>query len=105
MNQPKFIPAIMFFAVSILTNCSQPMENLHSINVFAYTEGSGDTFGYRIPAMVTTGKGTVLAFAKRRQGLHDHAQNDIVLRRSSLIMEKPRFIHVKLSLMAMLTVV
>ena len=43
----------------------------------------GEKYGYRIPAVVVSKKGTVLAFAERRHGLHDHAQNDIVLRRSS----------------------
>ena len=32
--------------------------------------------------MITSQKGTLLAFAERRHGLHDHAQNDIVLKRS-----------------------
>jgi Neuraminidase (sialidase) len=41
-----------------------------------------DKFGYRIPALTTTKKGTLLAFAERRHGMHDHAQNDIILRRS-----------------------
>ena len=39
-------------------------------------------YGYRIPSLLTTSKGTMLAFAERRLGFHDHAQNDIVLRRS-----------------------
>lgn len=40
-------------------------------------------YGYRIPSLLTTAKGTVIAFSERRLGLHDHAQNDIVLKRSS----------------------
>lgn len=40
-------------------------------------------FGYRIPSLLVTQKGTVLAFSERRLGLHDHAQNDIVLKRST----------------------
>ena len=40
------------------------------------------TFGYRIPSLLVTQRGTILAFSERRLGLHDHAQNDIVLRRS-----------------------
>jgi sialidase-1 len=43
----------------------------------------GERYGYRIPAVVVSQKGTIMAFAERRIGLHDHAQNDIVLRRSS----------------------
>lgn len=39
-------------------------------------------FGYRIPSLLVTQQGTVLAFSERRLGLHDHAQNDIVLKRS-----------------------
>ena len=40
-------------------------------------------FGYRIPSLIVTKKGSILAFSERRLGLHDHAQNDIVLRRST----------------------
>ncbi len=36
----------------------------------------------RIPALVTTQAGTVLAFAEGRQQNRDHAENDIVLKRS-----------------------
>ncbi len=61
---------------------SQPVEPLRTATVFEYTTAADDTFGYRIPALVTAGNGTLLAFAERRMGLHDHAQNDIVLRRS-----------------------
>ncbi|MDB4289288.1 glycoside hydrolase [bacterium] len=39
-------------------------------------------YGYRIPSLLTTQGGTVLAFCERRLGLHDHAQNDIVVKRS-----------------------
>lgn len=39
--------------------------------------------GYRIPALTVTRGGTVLAFCERRVGLHDHGENDIVLRRST----------------------
>ncbi len=39
-------------------------------------------YGYRIPSLLVTQKGSVLAFAERRIGLDDHAQNDIVLKRS-----------------------
>jgi hypothetical protein len=41
------------------------------------------TYGYRIPSLLVTKKGSILAFTERRLGLHDHAQNDIVLRRST----------------------
>ena len=51
--------------------------------VFSLEEINGVTYGYRIPSLLTTSSGTILAFAERRVGLHDHAQNDIVLRRST----------------------
>ncbi len=41
-----------------------------------------EKFGYRIPSLLVTDKGTTIAFTERRLGLHDHAQNDIVLKRS-----------------------
>ena len=41
------------------------------------------TTGYRIPSLVTAKNGDLLAICERRVGLHDHAQNDIVLRRST----------------------
>ena len=53
------------------------------IAVFSIEEVDGITFGYRIPSLLTTASGTILAFAERRVGLHDHAQNDIVLKRST----------------------
>lgn len=40
-------------------------------------------YGYRIPSLLVTKKGSILAFSERRLGLHDHAQNDIVLKRST----------------------
>jgi len=47
-----------------------------------FVKGEGLCPAYRIPSVVVTTKGTVLAFAEGRQTLHDHAENDIVLRRS-----------------------
>ncbi|NOY82413.1 MAG: exo-alpha-sialidase [Kiritimatiellaeota bacterium] len=38
---------------------------------------------YRIPAVVTTKKGVLLAFCEGRAAMNDHAQNDIVLKRST----------------------
>ncbi len=47
-----------------------------------FVGGLEDYPEYRIPAMVTTQKGTLLAFAEGRQTLSDHAENKIVLKRS-----------------------
>lgn len=38
---------------------------------------------FRIPSVVVTQKGTVLAFAEGRKSMADQAQNDIVLKRST----------------------
>ncbi len=38
---------------------------------------------YRIPSIVTTKKGVLLAFCEGRAAMNDHAQNDIVLKRST----------------------
>ncbi|KUN05224.1 alpha-sialidase [Streptomyces yokosukanensis] len=49
-----------------------------------YVSGQGGYATYRIPAVVTTRHGTVLAFAEgRRNGVDDTGDIDVVLRRSS----------------------
>ncbi|GAA3806362.1 sialidase family protein [Streptomyces chiangmaiensis] len=54
------------------------------ISSVPYTAGKGGYGTYRIPAVVTTRKGTVLAFAEgRRKGAGDSGAIDVVLRRSS----------------------
>ena len=54
---------------------------LHSAVVFEHD--AKEHYDYRIPALIVAKDGTLLAFCERRVGLHDHGQNDIVLRRSS----------------------
>lgn len=48
--------------------------------VFARAEVEGR--GFRIPATVQTKSGRLLAFCEQRVGLHDHAQNDMVMKSS-----------------------
>src|SRR5947209_1938475 len=38
---------------------------------------------YRIPALITTKSGSLLAFCEGRASLRDHAENDIVMKRST----------------------
>jgi sialidase-1 len=38
---------------------------------------------YRIPALITTQRGSLLAFAEGRATLRDHAENDLVMKRST----------------------
>ncbi len=47
-----------------------------------FVNGDGHYPAYRIPAVLTSSAGTLLAFAEGRASLSDHAANDIVLRRS-----------------------
>jgi len=61
-----------------LPTAQPPLES----TVFNKGDGVGSQYGYRIPAITATKQGTLLAFCERRIGLRDHAQNDIVLRRS-----------------------
>ena len=51
------------------------------LNVF--TNGEDGYPAYRIPSLVVTKAGKLLAFAEARASLRDHAENDLVLKRSS----------------------
>ncbi|YCM44412.1 sialidase family protein [Verrucomicrobiaceae bacterium 227] len=48
-----------------------------------FSSGDGRYHTYRIPALVTSKKGTLLAFAEGRESMSDHGNLDIVLRRST----------------------
>lgn len=48
-----------------------------------FLSGDGRYPIYRIPALITTQAGTLLAFAEGRQSINDHSKNDLVLRRST----------------------
>ncbi|MEZ6017176.1 MAG: sialidase family protein [Planctomycetota bacterium] len=56
-----------------------PPVDLDFVDVFVPGQGYPS---FRIPALLATERGALLAFAEGRQSLNDHAQNDIVLRRS-----------------------
>ena len=73
---------ILFFLLAVLGQTLAQRSQLSKTVVFSYDENSDNPFGYRIPSLVTTKNGALLAIVERRIGLHDHAQNDIVLRRS-----------------------
>ncbi len=60
---------------------TEPPEQPEFVTVF--TNGQGGYVQYRIPAICTTRAGTVLAFAEGRTSMSDHAQNDMVMRRST----------------------
>ena len=56
-----------------------PPSEPHATDVFV---GGAGYPAFRIPSLVHTQSGALLAFAEGRQSLNDHSQNDIVLRRS-----------------------
>lgn len=51
--------------------------------VDVFVNGTEGYPAYRIPALITTKGGVLLAFAEGRASLRDHAENDIVLKRST----------------------
>lgn len=51
--------------------------------VDVFINGQDGYPAFRIPALITTKRGTLLAFAEGRASLRDHAENDIVLKRSA----------------------
>ncbi|QOV88855.1 sialidase family protein [Humisphaera borealis] len=51
--------------------------------VAVFTGGIDGYPAYRIPSVIVTKKGTLCAFAEGRANLSDHAENDIVLKRST----------------------
>ncbi len=71
---------VLFLLLCFIPGLAAAVANPGTATVYSYDPESG--YGYRIPALVTATDGSLLAFAERRIGLHDHAQNDIVLRRS-----------------------
>jgi len=58
-----------------------PFDEPEIVDVFESRDGRYPI--YRIPALITTSSGTLLAFAEGRQSILDHSENDMVLRRST----------------------
>ncbi|MCK4746825.1 MAG: exo-alpha-sialidase, partial [Bacteroidales bacterium] len=48
-----------------------------------FIAGQDQFASFRIPSIIHTGKGTLMAFAEARKELNDHAENKIVLKRST----------------------
>jgi len=71
---PLFIAAFSLCAV-------EPFQQPELVDVFV---GGQDGYpAYRIPALVATKRSSLLAFAEGRANLRDHAENDIVMKRST----------------------
>lgn len=67
----------MFAVLALFLLCTQDPTQAD-----VFSSGDGLYPSYRIPAILTTDAGTVLAFAEGRATASDHAENDIVLCRS-----------------------
>ena len=74
----KLLPAL-FALLAIATHAAES-EPSAPVNVFT---GGAEYPAFRIPALLTTAKGTLLAFCEARASLGDHAKNKIVLKRST----------------------
>ncbi|MCK5207184.1 MAG: exo-alpha-sialidase, partial [Cyclobacteriaceae bacterium] len=48
-----------------------------------FVNGEGSHPCYRIPAITKAKNGDIVAFVEGRRTMHDHANNDLVIRRSS----------------------
>jgi sialidase-1 len=66
--------------ISIVAWADESPTSIRFVDVF--TGGKDGYPAYRIPSLITTKNGTLLAFAEARASLRDHAENDIVLKRS-----------------------
>lgn len=74
----KIITALSLLLVGPLLHAADPPP---SVAVFKNGEGSHPC--YRIPALAVAKDGSVLSFIEGRKTMHDHAHNDIIVRRSS----------------------
>src|SRR5262245_4503066 len=62
---------------------SRPVLAADPAPVTLFTAGEGGYASYRIPALVVTGKGTLLAFGEARKTASDWAEIDLLIRRSN----------------------
>jgi sialidase-1 len=69
------------FTFAASAPAAEPTASLPLVDVFV--NGQEGYPAFRIPALLATKRGTLLAFAEGRASLHDHAENDIVLKRST----------------------
>jgi len=64
-----------------LTDLDREAEQLPDI-IDVFISGEEGYHTYRIPSIMTLSNGTILAFCEGRASLSDHAQNDIVMKKS-----------------------
>jgi lysophospholipase L1-like esterase len=77
-NEPPYIIGFRFKLSDLEDALAQRPE---IVDVF--TSGEEGYHTYRIPSVLTTCNGTILAFSEGRSSLSDHAHNDIVMKKST----------------------
>lgn len=80
MNSPSWKRcALAALSLALFSSGAAALPALKDVFV-----GSEDGYpAYRIPALIATKRGSLLAFAEGRASLRDHAENDIVMKRST----------------------
>src|SRR5688572_4393451 len=69
--------------VAVASVCATADQAGQPAMVDVFVGGKDGYPAYRIPALITTKRGSLLAFAEGRASLRDHAENDIVMKRST----------------------
>jgi sialidase-1 len=78
------IPLLTLVLIAPVLQADQPAPSeLPTASVPVFQAGEDGFPAYRIPSLVVTAKGSVLAFAEGRANGSDHARNKIVLKRST----------------------
>ena len=72
----------LLFSFFLLLSCSSNDKYSHPSFITVFQRDDGLYPEYRIPALVASTSGALLAFAEGRERSSDHAENDIVLKRS-----------------------
>ncbi|MEN6453907.1 MAG: sialidase family protein [Prolixibacteraceae bacterium] len=76
----------LYFSLLIIIGClSLPAagKNTHTHDQLLWKSGEGSYKGYRIPSVIVSKRGTVLAFAEGRNSGGDNGDIDVVIRRSA----------------------
>lgn len=71
----------LLLGIWLTSACLSAATSNSSVTVFE--NGKGPHACYRIPALAVAKDGTVLSFIEGRKTMHDHAHNDLLVRRSS----------------------
>ena len=79
-NRATFLGVVVTSIAVVATGA--PVQDAGPEFVDVFVSGRDEYPNYRIPSLVVTSKGTLLAQCEGRHRDHDHAANDIVLKRS-----------------------